>query len=560
MNYKTVLVYSAIVIIVAVAVAYILSSRFNSAYSISVTLRANVPATPYPFQTGYFRADINNTGSGTATDVPLLIYLNGNPIGSYKVTLPPGKGGAIAWNYTFPYNGAYNFQAIADPGYVFKISNRSAAQGSISVNVSPAQIPKVYSSIPNDNITYTQSFILLENGSAAVSTMALGYNTNILNGIMGPARSVMLRTLQDLSDTINLVVGAVAYYPGNQIAYTAWVQGTINPALVGAVVNSFSVPESSISANGTKAAFSRVSNTTSMCFYYSNGWTRIISYYNSTGDATCANISRTAYSGSAGSLVLGVNNSTAKLQKLSTVFVYSNSTYLGSALSYRNGTYGAASIFTNQYGTFASYLQRNAAPVNLSVNSTCNGIIYPVGNVFICSSAISPISNSGETTDMINETEVTSNYTASLYSFVNRTNLLLANNAGISLILSLNLSNRSAGWNSTFINTCSMANVSLTCTVVHFSHTNYTAVIGITNLFGSPIVLHMIACFSPDVKQVQAINSTIIPGQTVNVTTTCTNPPISLGTISTTYDIALNYTELGIAKNATGQMNIINQG
>ena len=565
MNFKSILTYAVIVVVIAVAVAYVLSAQLNGAYSINVTLRANVPASPYPYQTGYFRVDINNTGSGTATSIPLLIYLNGNPIGSYKVTLPPGKGGAVAWNYTFQYNGTYQFQAIADPGHVFRISNRSASQGSISVAVKTPQIPQIYSSIPNGNITYTQSFTLLQNGSVATSAMALGYNTSVLYGIIGPARSVMLRTLQDLSDTIHLVQGAAAYYPGNQIAYTAWVQGTINPALVGAIVNSFSVPLSSINANGTKAAFGRVSNTTSMCFYYSNGWTKIISYYNDTLNATCASIAKTAHSGNASTLVIGTGNETAKLQNVSSRFVYANSSYLGSALSYGNGAYGAASIFSNRYGTFISYLQRNSAPANLGVNSTCNGIVYPAGNVFICSSAISPIQNSGETTDMINETEVTANYTASIYSFVNRTNLLLANNAGINLLLSLNLSNRSAGWNSTFVNTCAL-NVTpygyLPCRVASFSHTNYTAVLGIVSALNAPITLTSIACYTPGIKQAHAVNVTLMPGGTANVITACTNPPIQLGTISTTYGLAINYTKAGSPSktmNVTGQITIINQ-
>lgn len=565
MDFKSILIYAVIVVVIAVAVAYVLSTQIHHTYDISVTLRANVPASPYPYQTGYFRADINNTGSGTATDVPLLIYLNGNPIVSYKVTLPPGKGGAVAWNYTFQYNGTYQFQAIADPGHVFSISNRPAAQGSISVIVNAPQSPNVYSSISNNNITSTQSFTLLRNGSAAVSLMALGYNTSILNGILGPARSVMLRTLQDLSDTINLVQGAVAYYPGNQIAYTAWIQGTITPTLVGAVVNSYSVPISGISANGTKVAFARVTNTTSMCFYYSNGWTKIISYYNSTVNATCASISGVAHTGNASSLVVGASNETAKLRNISSIFVYSNSSYLGSALTYSNGMYGAASIFSNQYGTFMSYLKRNSAPVNLSVNSTCNGIIYPAANVFVCSSGIAPIQNSGETTDMINETVVTENYTASIYSFVNRTNLLLANNAGINLLLSLNLSNRSAGWNSTFVNTCALNGTPygyLPCRVASFSHKNYTATIGITSALSAPITLTSIACYTPGIKKAYPINIALAPGGTANVATTCTNPPIPLGTISTTYGIAINYTVAAhpsTPMNVTGQITIINQ-
>ncbi len=559
MDFKTLLVYAAIVVVVAVAVAYVLSTQISSVYSISVTLLANVPATAYPYQTAYLTVYINNTGSGTATGVPLLVYLDGTPVKSYKVTLPPRSGGSVSLNYTFPSNGLYQFQAIADPGHLLKISNRSAAQGSVAIDVNAPQTPNAYSSIPNNNITYTQSFSLLQNGSAFASTTALGYNISVLRDIFGPARTVMLRTLYDLSDTINLAEGATAYYPGNQIAYTVWVQGTITPALVSAIVNSFSIPESVASANGTRAAFARVSNTTSMCFYYSKGWTKIVSYYNaSTNAITCAGIISAAHSGSANTLTVGTNNETVGLSELAPKFVYLNSTYLGSALTYGNGTYGAASIFANQYGTFISYLKKNAAPVNISVNSTCNGIVYPANNIYVCSSGVSTIHNSSEVNVLINETEVTQNYTASLYSFVNRSTILLANNAGIDLLLSLNLSNRSAGWVSTLVNVCGIFNVSLPCRVVSFSDANSTAVIGLTNNMTTAIKITKAACFAPGLKKSQNVSVSIAPGQTADLTMSCVNVPIPLQTVSTTYDIALNYTQLGAAKNATGEITVAN--
>ena len=558
-DYKNLLVYAIVAAAVAIGVAYMLSSQLSSTYSISVTMTANVPANAYPFETAYFRADVNNTGTGTAASVPFLIYLNGNPIGSYKVTLPGGKGGVVAWNYTFPYNGTYQFQAIVDPGHLFRISNRSSTHAAITVNVSPAQPPLPYTAIPNGNITSTHSFAILRNGSAAITAVALDYNVSILNNMLGPAHSVMLRTLQDLSGTINLVKGAIAYYPSNQIAYTAWLQGTLNPSLVEAVVNSFSIPQTGISINGTHAAFSRVSNTTSMCFYYSGGWTKVISYYNATRNVTCRSIAASTYSGNANTLAMGTGNTTSRLKALSANFVYANSTYLGSSLSYQNGTYGATSVFSNPYGIFMSYVQRNANPVDISVNQSCNGIVYPSGNVFVCSSAVSPIPNGNEYLDLLNETEVAQNYTARLYSFVNRTDIIQANEAGIQLILSLNLSPVSAKWNSPFVNTCGIANVTIFCRVNAFSHTNYTATFGITNGMASAMRLNTLSCAAPGEKQPVNVSRTIIPGQTINVTTTCRNIPAPIQSISTTYNLGLNYTVSGITTNVTGQVVIINQ-
>ncbi len=558
-EYKTIVVYCVIAIVAAAAVAYLLSTQLNHSYSIRVMLETNASPTLYPFQTAGFRASVNNTGSGTASKFPLLIYLNGNPIGSYNVTLPPGKGAPLYWNYTFPYNGTYTFQVIADPGHVLQITNRSAAQASVSVNVTPPQSPRAYSSIPNNGIASTQAFTLLRNGSAALSNIALGYNLSLVNNMLGPARSIVLRTLSDLSGTINLGEGAIAYYPGNTIAYTIWLQGTLSPKLVGVIVNSFSIPQSTISANGSAGMSARVSNTVSTCFYYSQGWTKIVSYYNGTTNSTCEGIVSSAHNDTESSFLLASSNSTRRLKNLSSNFYYTNSTYLGSALTYLDGNSGAASLFSNQYGIFLSHVSRNAHTINLTKNQTCNGIIYPSANVFICSSFISPIANSYETTGLINETEITANYTASLYSFVNQSNLILANQNGLALILALNLSNRSTGWNTPFKNTCALNSKSLSCSVASFSHTNQTTTLRIGNNFGSAITLTRITCAYPGARFNQTLNQSITPGHSANVTTVCHNTPfITITPITTTYNLTLNYTTLGTPKYAIGTVSIAN--
>lgn len=558
-EYKTIVVYCVIAVAIAAGVAYLLSTQLNHSYSIRVALETNASPAMYPFQTAGFRASVNNTGSSTASRFPLLIYLNGNPTGSYNVTLPPGKGAPLFWNYTFPYNGTYAFQVIADPGHVLQITNRSAAQASVTVNVSPPQSPRAYSSIPNNGIASTQAFTLLRNGSAALSNIALGYNLSLVNNMLGPARSIVLRTLSDLSGTINLGEGAIAYYPGNTIAYTIWLQGTLSPKPVGVIINSFSIPQSGINANGSAATFARVSNTVSTCFYYSQGWTKIVSYYNGTANATCEGIVSTAYNDTESSFLLASSNSVSRLKNLSSTFYYTNSTYLGSALTYIGGSPGAASLFSNQYGTFLSRISRNAQSVNLTTNQTCNGIVYPSANVFICSSFLSPIANSHETTGLINETEVTANYTASIYSFVNQSNLAIANQNGLALILALNLSNRSIGWNTPFKNTCTLNSPALSCNVVSFSHTNQTTRLGVGNSFSSAIRLTRITCAYPGARFNQTLNQSIVPGHTANVTTICHNIPyIPVTTVTTSYSLTLNYTILGVPKSATGYVNISN--
>ncbi len=558
LDFKSVLVYSIIVIVVALGVAYALSSQLKYTYSISTTLLSNGTHTVYPFQKSGFKLYINNTGSKSVTSLPLLIYINGNPFGNYKVTLPAGKGGAIYWNYTYPANGTYTFEVIADPGHLFDIQNRSLAQASVTVNVSAQQSPEVYTSVPNNGISGTDTFAIFRNGSSALANIALGYNISVVNQMLGPAHSIVLRTLQNLAGTINAGRGAISYYKNGSIAYTTWLQGTLSPGIVAAIVNSFSVPMTSISLNGTPALYAAVSNTVSVCFFYSNGWTKMISYYNNTSSGTCSNIAASAHTDSESALISSGFNSTPRLANLSSNFYYTNSIYLGSAITHLNGSFGAASLFGNQYGTYLSYIKQNVPSVDISRNQTCNGIVYPSGNVFICSSFVAPLYGSGETTALINETVVTSNYTASLYSFVNSSNLRQANENGLRLLLSRNISSRSAGWNTPFRNTCTILNVSISCNVLGFNHTTSFASLRFVNNLGSTIKISSASCAVSGAHQNEALNLSIAQGQSANAILYCYNLPVPVATAQTSYSLSLNYTINGMVQRAYGYVNISN--
>ncbi len=557
MDYKTLVVYAVIVIVVAGGVAYALTrTALAGNYSMSVSISGSVPSQVYPYQTSRFTISLNNTGSRTISQIPVVIYLNNNQYGSYKVTLPPKQSTTLPLNYTYTASGPYSFEVIADPGHLFDIANRSTAQATVSVNVSATQAPDVYSLLPNSSST--TGFTLFQNGSAVVAVTGLGYNLSVINTMFGPARSIMLRLLEDLSLTINTAYGAESRYPNNSVGYSIWLQGTLDPGLVGAIVRSFGLSQQSFNANGTQATYVKVSNTTSLCFYYSGGWTKAVSYYNSSDQASCKTLVGSAHPSNESAFLLSQYGSTPAMAAYLGNFVYTNSTNLGGSIGYQNGNITATNIFDNPYGTFIGYLRRNQVPANILVNQTCNGLVYNSGNISICSSFITPIKNGSISSYLINETLISQNYTAILYSFVNDSNLLAANQNGLSLILLLNLSQRTQGWNTVFKNLCNLSNVTFGCNVLSFNHSNDSTEFSITNNFQSSVRLNSLLCSLEPFQVPQIVNSTVLPGQSISLNTTCYNIPVPIASISTTYPLSVNYTVNGATNTVYGYANITN--
>lgn len=563
MHKREILIYGIIAIIVVAAVASVLIlSTLNRSYSIKVTLETNTTSPIYPYQESGFRVYINNTGSSTISQVPLLLYLDGNPIGSYKVTLPAGIGTYITANYIYPSNGTFQFSAIADPGHLFQISDRNAAQSSITINVSSPEKPSPYTSMPNSNITSTQGTYLIGSGVTLAYELGLGYNFSLVNDMFGPTKGAITKILQDLSPEIASVSAAYAAYPSNAVAYSAWVDGTLTPYQIGIIASSFGFSQSNINLNGTPGIFSKVSNTISMCTYYSKGWTRIVSYYNSSLNATCATIAGKNYEDRESNAILSMLNSTPRMLNMVSRFKYSNSTNYGQLFFYaKKHSFAYSDIFANQYGSFISILQKNVPQVNISQKrATCYGLIYNSSNVSICSSFIYPTGNSGVNDGLLNQTLITRNYTATLLSFVNQSNLLLANQNGLNLIESLNISNSSAKWNSAFNNTCTLPNSAntLSCSFISFNHASSVARLNITNMMPYPARLNSISCVFPGEFGSSILNTTLKPGSSIKINATCYNIPVPISAVTTTYTLAINYTANGQTKLDVGTLNVSN--
>lgn len=558
---KEIVAYGAIAIVVLVAVWVYASSNLNTSYSVSVLLS---PVSPmqnyYPFQTEEFRMLINNTGRSQLSDLTVVFYADNVTEHTYSVTLPPGTGSSIYINFTYPINGTYTFSAVADPAGLVQLQDRYTSRSSVSVNVSAAQSPDVYTSIPNSGTIGTQSFSLTTLGIAAALFLESDYNITEFSRMFGGGDRVVPGIFTDLYSYITDANGAFSTYGNSSYAYVAWLQGSVNPSIVYPVVSSFRVPISNISVSGSRVSYARLSNSTSLCVFYQGGWTKLVEYGNVSGGPTCAGLIYRSYAPNESTFFVGELKSNPSLGTYMSRFHYGNATEIGSALVYSGNDLSAIDISNTTAGFFGGVIKLNKPPIDLaSANSTCLGLTYSYNGFAMCSTYI--FSRGGTINvpfALLNSSVVTPNYTASLYSLVNTTLIVTAHEKAIQLLGYLDLGGPYLAWTFPFKESCSFANATFGCKVSSYNSTTHTLTLNITNGYGSQVRLNGIGCSLGAIYSNQTENVTITGGASAAVDTYCSYLGFPGLSAQTTYILALNYTLNGAVHHAAGFANVTN--
>ncbi|MDE1871634.1 MAG: hypothetical protein KGI06_05355 [Candidatus Micrarchaeota archaeon] len=558
-------IYGILALAVVVVVIYLVSGTqiFGSrSYSVNVSLSQSGASPTYPYQTSYYTINVTNTGHSQVNGLLVGFYLNGQPQNTTTVSLPAGKSIEIQRNYTYPSSGSYEFEAIADPGRLLNIADRQSAQSTMSINITNAELPNVYTSIPNGNITSTQSFTLNENGDIESAAIAQRYNISIMNRLFGPAEPVALKIFENVYPFTAKVYGAYAKYSDNSIAYTAWIQGTLNPQVVDVVISSFGYKVHALNGSAESMAYSEIDNKTSICTFYSNGWTKIISYYNNSAPMNCMGIAGKIYVPSESVVLTNLVKNNTKLAHYQSGFFYTNSSVIGSSLSYSGSNVTATNLFENNYGVFVSSIKKLSAGINVSsfTNSTCYGLIFNMSNVSICSYIIP--TRTGNVTlpyGLVNSSYITSNYIINMYSLVNNTQLVAAHDNAANLMSRLNVSSRSMIWNTIFKDTCAFDNQSIGCTFVKFISKNNTAYFNITNKLPANLRINKLNCeIAPGFANL-TVNQTIGPNQSREFVQMCNMIAIPAAAAQRSFILLLNYTYGNSTVIAHGALNITTQ-
>ncbi|MDE1856784.1 MAG: hypothetical protein KGH98_01730 [Candidatus Micrarchaeota archaeon] len=554
-----ILIYGAVAIIISIAGAYVLHSQLSQSYGVSVRL-TNLDSykSVYPYMVGHMSINITNTGQSTIKGDPLVVYMNGQAY-TYRITLAPGQSGTIPFNAPYDYSGTYNFSAVFDPGTLLNVADRAAAQAALSVNVTEPGPQNPFLSIPNANATRAISFTLERNVTEDPAVLYTEYNLSFLGPTLGLSPGIGTKIYADLLGLITQLNGTYVAYSNGASAYSAWMQGPVVPAYISEIMSSYPFPARNVSVNGTGVTELRLGNTTSMCYYYSGGYTKLVEYSNDSKQGTCASIINASYRPD---LARAINDSFAADKAFSRYldnFFYSiNSTVEGRLWSYTNTTLSGSVLVTNRYGTFLSRVTTNKPPLNITTTGmSCLGLSYSKGNTSACSKYILPANSNVTSIALINTTEITPAYNITMYSVVNSTQAIAAHQSATNLLDKLNVSGASLSWAPAVQSSCSLSNLSIGCRFSNYDYANSTATVNLTNNHTSSIVLNWISCYLPGVGPHYPYNSTIKAGQQYQVFFPCSLAPgPSYLAAKTSYTLTVNYTLSGRNVTDVGTLNV----
>ncbi len=555
MGGKTTIFYILIFLLVAIAIAGAIDLfAQNSSYSIIVGLNATGTKNLYPYNVTFFKIHVQNNGR-SISDLVVGLYENGSAISVYKISLPSGKNVSISANYTYLSNGTYTFEAIADPAHLFNIPNRKRTISAVTIKVSASEQPNVYTSIPNNNIIETSSFSFSGAGLESISALASTYNLTIFENVFGPLYNVLPIIAYDSSGYVAYANGAVANYSNKTIAYTLWLKGTVNPEFIGNLLSTYGYAHSTISSNGNKIGLWKKSNTTSICVYYQEGWTKIFAYYNNSMPGTCANFS--TYIPSESSLLVSALHDNKNLTAYQSRFIYTNSSEVGTILSYSMHGMSAVNIFKNGYGLFAGSISANTT----IENNTCYGMLYNQSNTSVCSVYVIPKSGKAlPQYGMINSTYASAfpAYVASLYSLTNSSLLMSAHASAVQLLSSLGMP-KSIEWVSIFKNTCAFSNNSIRCKVDSFNVSSSKAYLSISNYMGNTIRISSLSCFMAGASALpESIGKDIAPGNSIELNVSCSTYSLPVISTGESFNLLMNYTYMNKTVSSIGIINVTN--
>lgn len=558
---QEVIIYAIIFIVIAAAVAIYASSVLsNQAISVSVKLvRLNATPTIYPYQLSKFRIYVNNTGISQISGLVIETYVNSGELQTFTVKLPPKTSTAINFSYdSYPVNGTYVFQAVADPGHLLNLPNRSTSSSSYSVTVSPPQVPDVYTSIPNVGVKATQHFSFLQTGleSALYLSSQFGGET-LFNQLTNNNSKILTSMFKSFlaSRVINATVGAYAEYDDSSVAYTAWIQGAVNLSYVYAIASTFSAPEKNLTVNGVKTFYMKLSNKTSFCAKYDRGWTKLFEYTNSSQSPgqTCLSITSTTYNSTLTRITLAALTNDTVLGE----YYYRNSTPLGFSVTDAN-TFGAMEMIGNKYGVFTSYVTQNPSSLNLSaINSTCNGTVtIGANNASVCTRELHPL-NSSNVFILLNSTAYTKNHTFTMYSLTNYSTIAGADQSAANLLAYINVSGVFQ-WKSPDYFACAFNDTSLPCSganlTINSTTGNAIATINLHNSLSNFIKLNNVGCTLGAFTENTTINTVIPAGSNATVQFSCMASSLS-GLVLPSYTLDLNYSINNIVHNVNGTLN-----
>jgi len=493
------------ILLIAVIFSVAIYFRFfyQPAIGISVSINSNSAGrTVYPYQNIQLPLSVANTGSNPIKNLSIGIELNGNLTKLYKVTLPAGKQTAIPFNYTPTSPGTYIFRAVADPGKLYNIADRAKAESNSTVIVNREDNATPYLLLPALNMTSSRSISIRGGGYVVDSYIYSRYNLSNFSLTGNVAVNNFITPLLDLASSyIANVSVADARYSDNSGVYSIWVRGYATPEIVPTAESAKGLNPRNVTTGVGRVTFAALSNSTTLCSWYSGGWTKMLA---SSGRLSCTGI---------------LNQSSGKVtaqqpsRYLSMINV-PNST----ALANYSGSSGSTNFASKLYFSRNSTFLYTSIATNTERSNICYGIISVVNGTSYCSQYLFPVAGSVNGTSMFKTTAYIGLYNITVMSLLNTSLLLNQVPINIGILKAFNISGTSLQFVSGIQSTCAF---SLTLFCSNATIANGTVKFTLLNGENSTITLTQVACYQYPPAINVTLNESIASFKSANITAKC---------------------------------------
>lgn len=511
----------------------------NQSVGVSVNISdGGLLPTVYPYQKVTLPIFIKNSGGAGVSRIPVEVFIDGAQNIAYSITIPVGKVAAVPFNFTPSSSGVFNVTVIADPGKLYAISDRAAAQNSTRVIVSAAALPTPYELLPSGNVTTYQNNNMDANGFVLASYIADNYSVDSFNPI-GKQDEFLLSILNITRSYIADITVAHSAYQNGDFADSVWFSGKVSPSILGVAAAARGYSATNFSFGGAQATQIRIDGSNTLCGWYQQGWIKTFFYQNSTQG--CAKI---------------LNESG---NRLNTTGYFANNTIYSKVLIPNLtvlGVFNSISLGKMSYSSVLSSPTSFVLPRISSGtgNSLCYGAIHTYSNISFCSTYTLP--NFGS--EFIKTTAYIGNYNASVFTLVNNspTNISAAVSISELLIHNFGLVGNSIAYSSGLVSSCNLGNA-LGCNNIHYN--NGTMNFSITNKLNGTVTLNSMGCYQSGGFIQKSINKTIISGGKLDLSILCYNngTVIAGAPLKLTLNLLTNYTRAVVSQVFVGNATVI---
>ncbi len=505
------------------------------AISVSVSFAGQKNVTLFTFEPLSFPIIVNNTGSAAVRGMGMAIDVNGQLNSYYNLTIPAGKEATLYFNTTLVQPGEYNISAVADPGRLYNIMYRNAAQDRMRVDVIGPAAPSPGAMVPLRNATSVFFMNSTYGGLAIMDFIDSGYALNLSGSvpIVGDAR-VLMPLLNISGAGISRISAAYSYFGNGSSVYALWISGPAKILELNRTESLLGLNVSTTGINGTEMLFAADRGST-LCSWYSEGWLKTI-----VGNGISC---KSAFAEVGGSI--NESGYPANITYPQNSVVLGNY-YIVSAAGHVSG------IIVASGGQVL--LSRNVSHMPYAVrNPLCYGTVS--GNGSYCNYYITPGSGAPKNLSLIGISSENSTRNATIFALMNTTHLLEYLPGDAEILSSYGMKNVGA-YTSLFADSCTGFGNGIVCSNMSFY--NSTAVFNLTNENSGALYIHSASCYSTVPGLPGESGMPLVGGTSAVMHVKCYDGANVLESIplGLTLTLQINYTAKNATQTAYGSANV----